>query len=67
MPRNRTYVDDNFGTYDIDSQEDVDFYFEVQRESVLKTCDGCGRKVKLRPEYGYCNSCADKRERGYDF
>jgi hypothetical protein len=24
------------------------------------------RTVKIRPDYGYCNSCADKMERGWD-
>ena len=63
---NRSYYDDNFGHYDIEDEGDVEFYHQVQRESVLKTCDGCGRRVKLRPDYGYCNSCADKRERGME-
>lgn len=62
-----TYYDDNFGRYEIESDEDVAFYHQVQRESRLKKCQGCGRKVKLRPDYAYCNSCADARERGYDF
>lgn len=69
MPRYRnypTYVDDNFGTYEINDDDDVAFYHQVQRESIDKTCDGCGRRVRLRPDYGYCNSCADKRERGWD-
>jgi hypothetical protein len=69
MPRrnmNATYVDDNFGHYDIEDEDDVDFYFQVQAESVEKTCTGCGRKVKLRPDYAICNSCADKLERGQD-
>lgn len=63
---NRSYYDDNFGHYDIEDEDDIEFYHQVQRESVLKTCDGCGRRVKLRPDYGYCNSCADKRERGME-
>lgn len=64
MPR--SYYDDNFGHYNIESQDDVDFYHQVQRESVKKTCKGCGRKVKLRRDYAYCNSCADTLERGGD-
>ena len=65
MPR--SYYDDNYGHWDIHDQDDVDFYFETQRKSVKKTCQGCGRKVKLRRVYAYCNSCADKIERGHDF
>lgn len=61
------YYDENFGFYDIESDDDVEFYHAVQRESVTKTCEGCGCKVKLRPEYSYCNRCADIRERGGEF
>jgi hypothetical protein len=61
-----SYYDDNFGFYEIDSDEDVEFYRQVQRESVSKKCAGCGRKVRIRPDYAYCNSCADKIERGAD-
>lgn len=60
------YYDDNYGWYDIESEEDVEFYHRVQRESVWKKCEGCGRRVKIKPEYGYCNSCAEKREQGWD-
>lgn len=62
----RTYVDDNFGCYDIRDEGDLKFYHQVQRESVWKTCHGCRRRVKLRPDYGYCNSCCEKIERGWD-
>ncbi len=62
-----TYYDDNFGHYEIEGPEDVEFYHQVQRESRMKKCQGCGRKVRLRPDYAYCNSCADRRERGGDF
>jgi rRNA maturation endonuclease Nob1 len=61
-----SYYDDNYGWYEIDSQDDIDFYHQVQRESVEKECHGCGRTVMLRPDYGYCNTCADKLERGED-
>jgi rRNA maturation endonuclease Nob1 len=61
-----SYYDDNFGWYEIESEEDVEFYHSMQRKSVEKKCDGCGRKVKLAPDYGYCNSCATKLERGQD-
>ena len=59
------YHDDNFGWWeDMDDPDMVEFYHLVQSENVEKTCDGCGRRVRLRPDYAYCNSCADKRERG---
>jgi hypothetical protein len=61
-----SYYDDNFGHYEIESEEDVEFYFSVQAQSMEKTCEGCGRRVKLMPQYGYCNECAAKRERGWD-
>ena len=59
--------DDNFGEWEIEDEEDMEFYREVQRESVWKICAKCGKKVKLRPNYGICNECADKIERGMDF
>lgn len=61
-----TYYDDNFGHYDIQSQDDIEFYMKVQKESVWKKCSRCKRKVKLRPEYSICNSCAEKIEKGMD-
>jgi len=64
---NRSYVDDNFGTYDIQDEDDIEFYRDVQKRSVRKKCQGCGRIVKILPSYGYCDSCATKREQGQDF
>jgi len=62
----RTYVDDNFGTWDMEDEDDLDFYNQVQEESVEKRCEGCGRTVRLRPDYYICSSCADTLERGGD-
>jgi hypothetical protein len=64
MPR--SYYDDNFGCYDIQSEEDIEFYREMQRISVRKKCQGCGRMVKIKPDYGYCNSCCERIEQGGD-
>lgn len=61
-----TYYDDNYGHYEIESQEDIDFYHQVQRESVWKKCKNCGRRVKIKRDYSICNSCADRIEKGYD-
>ena len=64
--------DDNFGFYGDgdesmdDREETIRFYRRNQRDSVSKRCRGCNRKVRLLPDYAYCNSCADKRERGMD-
>jgi rRNA maturation endonuclease Nob1 len=63
---NATYYDDNFGHYEINSEEDVEFYHHVQANSVVKRCEGCGSTVRIMPSYAYCNSCAEKIERGYD-
>ena len=63
-----TYYDDNFGEWG--DMEDADmraFYRQVQKTNVKKECAGCGRKVRIQPNYAYCNSCADRRERGIDF
>lgn len=65
MPR--SYYDSNYGHYDISDQDDVDFYNRVQKESRRKKCQGCGRSVRLRPDYAYCNSCADARESGREY
>ena len=62
-----SFYDDNFGHWDdMDDPDMVDFYHQVQEESIEKKCEGCGQTVRLRPHYAYCNSCADKKERGYD-
>lgn len=62
-----SYYDDNFGHWDsMDDPDMQDFYRDVQRRSVRKTCKGCGRKVKILPDYAYCDSCASKREQGFD-
>jgi hypothetical protein len=66
------YHDDNFGHWegmepgDPDREDNLEFYKKVQKESRRKKCQGCGAMVRLRPEYAYCNSCADARERGWD-
>lgn len=66
----KIYVDDNFGVYECGPDDDPDeireFYERVAEESVEKVCKGCERTVRLRPGYGYCSSCADARERGWD-
>ena len=57
--------DDNFGHWDdTDDPDVVNFYHQVQRESVKKVCVDCGETVMLRPSYECCNSCADRREGG---
>lgn len=61
---NRSFYDDNFGHYEIEGEEDVEFYHQMQRKSVRKRCQDCGRMVKIAPEYGICNACADRQERG---
>jgi hypothetical protein len=62
------YYDDNFGHWDdMDDPDMVEFYHKVQRESVEKECQNCGRVVRLRPDYAYCNSCMERLERGMDF
>lgn len=61
-----SYYDDNYGHYDIEDDDDREFYHQVQEESVTKKCTGCGRTVKLRPDYSICNRCADTLERGGD-
>lgn len=67
------FYDDNFGHWDMGSDGDSDageriaFYHKVQRESVMKKCEQCGRMVRLRPDYAICGRCADAIERGMDY
>jgi hypothetical protein len=61
-----SYYDENFGWWEINDADDVEHYHRTQKTNVLKKCQGCGRKVRIQPHYAYCNSCADKREKGYD-
>lgn len=62
------FYDDNFGHWhDTDEEEVREFYRDVQQRSVRKRCQGCGRMVNILPHYAYCNSCADRRERGLEF
>jgi len=58
------YYDDNFGHYNIESDEDVAFYHQMQRLSVQKKCQGCGQMVRIKHDYAYCNRCADYIENG---
>ena len=61
------YYDDNYGHWEgMDDPDMVDFYFQTQQASVEKECLGCGRMVKIKPEYAYCDPCATKIEQGYD-
>ena len=63
------YYDDNYGTWDHmdpndpDFEDNLEFYNQVQKESVVKVCIQCNREVKIRPEYEICNSCADMIEK----
>lgn len=61
-----TYVDDNFGHWEIEDEDQLEFYHQVQAESIWKRCEGCGRMVRLRPHYGLCDSCATRLEQGWD-
>lgn len=58
------YYDDNFGWYEIEGEEDVEFYQQMQATNVEKQCQGCGRMVRIQPDYAYCNSCATIIEQG---
>jgi hypothetical protein len=61
------YYDDNFGAWsDMDDPDMVGFYYQCQATNVLKQCQGCGHWFKLQPSYGYCNGCADAREKGWE-
>lgn len=66
------YYDDNFGEWEgmdpshPDFEDNMWFYEHCARNSVEKECAGCGRTVKILPQYAYCDSCATKIEQGWD-
>jgi len=61
------YYDDNFGEYEIMDDDDIAFYRQMQESNVQKVCVDCGRTVMIQPHYECCNSCADRRERGWGY
>lgn len=62
------YYDDNFGYWeDMEDADSLEFYYETQRTNVEKVCVDCGRTVNIQPHYECCNSCADRRERGWGY
>jgi hypothetical protein len=62
-----SYYDDNFGHYNIESEDDIEFFHHMQSESEWKECAQCERKVFISYRYAICNDCADKKERGMEF
>jgi len=52
-------IDDGEDPYEVQK-----FYEDTQRNSVEKECKGCGKTVKIKHDYAYCNNCADAMERG---
>ena len=67
VPVMTNYYDDNFGCWDgMDDPDTMDFYNQVQNESVEKTCSICGFTALLRPHYDKCDSCCTKIENGWD-
>ena len=61
-----SYYDDNFGHWDMDEEGSEEFYDYVQKKSVYKKCESCGRMVHIMPHYAYSDSCANKIERGLE-
>lgn len=61
------YYDDNYGHWDMEDESDVEHYRRTQETNVEKTCNGCGRRVMIQPQYAFCNTCAEKIEMGIDF
>lgn len=60
-----SHYDDNYGWYEgMDDPVMQSFARQVAKESVWKVCRQCKNRVKLRPDYDLCNSCAENMERG---
>ena len=62
-----SYYDDNFGHYEIQDEEDVEFYHKMQAESEWKACARCEQKVFMSYRYAICDSCAEAQERGLQY
>ena len=60
------FHDDNFGRWDIEDDDDLEMYYRTQDTNVEKICVGCNRTVHIQPHYDVCDSCATKREQGWD-
>jgi hypothetical protein len=64
-----TYYSDDYGTWEgmeeghPDREDNVRFYKQRARTAVRKKCEDCRQWVRIQPEYGCCNSCAERRER----
>lgn len=56
------FNDNNFGNWEMEDEEDLQFYQEVQARSVEKECQGCGDLVMLLPQYVICDACASEAE-----
>jgi hypothetical protein len=57
------YYDDNFGEWqNMEEEGMVEFYHQVQKDSVLKKCQQCGEQVRIRRSYVICSRCADVNE-----
>ena len=60
-----SHYDDNYGWYEgMDAPVMQSLARQVAKESVWKVCRQCKNRVKLRPDYDLCNSCAENMERG---
>ncbi len=47
-----------------DPEGNVVWSASYEGQFVERTCVGCSEKFRGMPDHGYCNSCADIRERG---
>ena len=50
-----------------DEVAEMAYWSSRAKREVTITCMGCKVVFKGQPEYGYCESCADKREHGMDY
>ena len=63
-----SYYDQNYGHWEnMEEPGMVEFYHQVQKNSVLKQCSICGDMVKIQPHYDKCNDCCDKIESGWSY
>jgi hypothetical protein len=52
----------NFGFYDLDIEDEMEFFCHVKANSVPKKCVRCKEKVRLLPDRKMCSRCAEALE-----
>lgn len=52
--------------YDLEDPMTLLILQQMEREKIVKKCEGCGHYVRMKEEYAYCEHCMSRLERGVD-